>query len=248
MRKFDTRGDTPTMDTDDELKVEAVVHPFSFREYGDQPEVTALIVEAVNRMSGAGEPAEEDYRVCIDRLCRKTKLVSGIIQAEYFDMPEDAYLDRWALVMLAVELEDSRSLGFLEEILASAIPEEKSKDPHSFTTVGEEVMIRTTAIEGLERMAANGNEKAVKLLLHNIGHETFSIRRAATQALLAIGGEDMREKLASELPKRHHNLLKIHRTDVREAEQAEGGLFLKNQDDAETPAPNEDRSGKASAG
>ncbi len=248
MRKFDTRGDTPTMETDDDLKVETVAHPFHFREYGNEPKITALIVEALNRMSGAGESAEEDYRDCIGRLCRKAKLASSIVEAEFFDMPEDAYLDRWALVMLAVELQHNGSLGFFEQILASAIPEEKSRDPHSFSTVSEEVVIRTTVIEGLERMAADGDEEAIKLLFRNIGHESFSIRRAATQALLAVGGEDMRKKLASELPKRHHDLLKIRRTDVREAEQAEGGLFLKNQDDAETPAPKEDGSGKASAG
>ncbi len=244
MRKFDKRGDTPTTDTNDELKVEIVAHPYRFREHSNQPEVIELIVEAINRMGGAGETAEEDYRTCIDRLYRKGKLVSSMIKAEYFDMPEDAYLDRWALVMLAVELHNDRSLGFFEKILSSAISEEQSKHPHSFSTVGEEVMIHTTAIEGVERMAADGNEDAVKLLFRNIGHESFSIRRAATQALLAIGGEEMRKKLEGELPKRHHDLLKIRRTDVREAEQAEGGLFVKNRDDADTPAPIEDESDK----
>lgn len=248
MKKHDTRGDTPTMDTDDDLKVEIVAHPFRFRQYSGESEITTLIVEAVNQMSGAGESAEENYRVCIDRLSRKTELVFSIIQSEYFDMPDDAYLDRWALVMLAVELQYNRGLGFFEKILDSAIPEEKSKDPHSFTTVGEEVMIRTTAIEGVERLAANGDNEAVELLLRNISHESFSIRRAATQALLAIGGEEMRKKLKSELPKRHHDLLKIRRTDVREAEQAEGGLFLKSHDDADTPAPKEDGPAKVSGG
>ena len=245
MRKFDTRGDTPTMDTDDDLKVETVAHPFRFREFANESEVTALIVEAVNRISGAGESAEEDYRGCIDKLSRKTKLVSSIIQAEYFDLPDDAYLDRWALIMLAVELQNGRILNFFKKVLSSEIPGERSKDPHSFTTVGEEVMIRTTVIEGLERLAADGNEGAVELLFRNIGHESFSIRRAATQALLAVGGDEMRRKLEDELPKRHHDLLKIRRTAVQEAEQAEGGLFVKNRDDADTPAPNKEGPAKA---
>ncbi len=246
MRKLDARGDTPVMDTDDELKVEAVSHSFRFSKYSDNSEITALIVEAVNRMGGAGEFAEEGYRVCIDRLCHKAKLVSNIIQVEYFDMPEDSYLDRWSLVMLAVELQHNSSSAFFEKILASEIPKENSKHPHSFSTVGEEVMIRTTAIEGLERMATNDDKEAIKVLFHNIGHEVFSIRRAATQAILAIGDEDMYKKLINELPKRHNDLLKICRTDVREAEQAEGGLFVKNRDDADTPVPQEDRSGNKS--
>lgn len=246
MRKFDKRGDTPTMDTDDNLKVKIVATIFRFRGYANEPKITALITEAVNRMSGAGESAEDDYQLCIDRLCRKGKLVSSIIQDEYFDMPEDAYLDRWALVMLAVELHSNNNLDFFEKIMVSDIPDEKSEDPHSFTTLGEEVMIRTTAIEGLERMAVEGDEKAIKLLFGNITHKSFSIRRAATQALLALGNEDIRQKLQDELPKRYHDLLKINRTDVRKAEQAEGGLYLKNRDEVDTPLPKEDKKGKDS--
>ena len=246
MKKLDKRGDTPSLDTNDELNVEEIAHPFRFQKYSKEAELTELIVEAVNRMGGSGELAEENYRLCVDKLCRKSKLTSQIIQAEYFDLAEDAYLDRWGLTMLAVELQHQNGLAFFDKILAGAIPKEKSKDPHSFTSVGEEVMIRTTAIEGLERLAANGNDDAIEVLLGNISHEVFSVRRAATQALIAVGGKKMLKKLKSELPKRHHDLLKIHRTDVRNAEQAEGGLFLKNQDDSDIPAPKSDSSVKHS--
>ncbi|ABM05008.1 hypothetical protein Ping_3321 [Psychromonas ingrahamii 37] len=244
MKKRDQRGDTPSLDINDQLKVKEIAHPFRFEKYSKENELTELIVEAVNRMGGSGELAEEKYRLCVDKLCRKSKLTSQIIQEEYFDLAEDAYLDRWGLTMLAVELQDQNGLAFFDKILAEEIPEEKSKDPHSFTSVGEEVMIRTTAIEGLERLAANGNDDAIKVLFGNISHEVFSVRRAATQALLAVGGENMLEKLKSELPKRHHDLLKIKRTDVRNAEQAEGGLFIRNQDDSDIPAPKSDSSAK----
>jgi hypothetical protein len=244
MKKRDQRGDTPSLDINDELKVKEIAHPFRFEKYSKENELTELIVEAVNRMGGSGEFAEENYRLCVDKLCRKSKLTSQIIQDEYFDLAENAYLDRWGLTMLAVELQDQNGLAFFDKILAAEIPEEKSKNPHSFTSVGEEVMIRTTAIEGLERLAANGNDDAIEVLLGNISHEIFSVRRAATQALLAVGGENMLEKLNSELPKRHHDLLNIKRTDVRNAEQAEGGLFLRNQDDSDIPAPKNDSSVK----
>lgn len=239
MRKLDTRGDTPSMDTDDSLKTELIEHPFQFREFSNEPELTAQIVEAINRMGGAGESAEEEYRECLSPLIRQVKRVVQIIQAEYFDMPEEAYLDRWALVMLATELVDRRCVDFFKAVLDSEIPEEKSKYPHSFTTVGEEIMIRTTVIEGLERLAKDDNNEAMELLFKNIQHEAFSIRRATTQALIEVGGEEMRDRLANELPERHQPLLKIRRTDVREAEQAKGGLFLKNRDDDTTPIPND---------
>ena len=239
MRKRDIRGDTPTTDTDDELKLEMVENPFRFRKFDNEPELLAQIVEAINRMSGAGETAQEAYEDCIDRLREQSSMVSKIVQAEYFDMPEDAYLDRWSLVMLAVEILDKEAVSFFGRMLESEIPREKSKDPHSFTTVGEEIMIRTTAIEGLERRAASGDEAAIELLWKNIQHESFSIRRAATQALLATGGKDVRRRLEEKLPKQHHDLLKIRRTPVHEAEQADGGLFLKRRDDSDLPEPND---------
>jgi len=70
------------------------------------------------------------------------------------------------------------------------------------------------------------------------------IRRAATQALIALGGKNILARLKSELPKRHHGLLKISRTDVHKAEQAEGGLFLKNRDDSSAPTPTSEDSKK----
>ena len=244
MRKRDTRGDTPTTDTDDGLKLEVVEHPFRFRKFANESALTGQIVEVINRMSGAGESAQDDYEECIARLCRNSNKVGEIVQEEYFNMPEDAYLDRWALLMLVVEVLDKKAVSFFSRILESEIPVEKSKNPHSFTTVGEEVMIRTTAIEGLERLAADGDQAAVAVLWKNIQHESFSIRRAATQALLATGGEEMRKRLKEELPKRHHDLLKIRRTPVHEAEQADGGLFLKRRDDDDLPAPNDSGSDK----
>jgi hypothetical protein len=244
MKKLDKRGDTPSLDTIDELKVEVIEHPFHFQNYSKEIELTELIVDSINSMGGSGECAEDNYRLCIDKLCRKSKIASQIIQAEYFDMPEDAYLDRWGLTMLAVELQHQNSLVFFDQVLADEIPKEKSKEAHSFSSVGEEVIIRTTALEGLERLATNGNDDAIKILFANISHEVFSIRRAATQALLAVGGKDILQRLQSELPKRHHDLLKIRRTDVRKIQQAEGGLFLKNNDDSDLPAPKNDSSDK----
>jgi len=233
-------GDTPRLrGSDDALDVKAVAHPFNFRKYQGEAELTERIVEAINRMGGAGSEAEDAYRSCVDRLRRKQKAAINVIEAEYRDMADDAYLDRWSLVMLLVELQDERSLQFFDELLGSPIPEEKSADPHGFSTVGEEVMLRTTAVEGLERMAADGSERAIEVLLKHAGHEVFSIRRAIAQALVEVGGEDMRKTLEEKLSPRHRDVLNIRRTDVRKVEQAEGGLFVKTRDDAATPPPNE---------
>src|SRR3712207_8247200 len=40
------------------------------------------------------------------------------------------------------------------------IPLERSKDSHSFSTVAEETILRTTAVDGVEQLAAEGNDDA----------------------------------------------------------------------------------------
>lgn len=237
MRKNDIRGDTPFLDGDDELKIEVIDHPYDFSGFSDRQELVDLVVETINRMGGSGSSAEKDYQECLGKLNEQSREVAEIIQQVYFDMPESSYLDRWALVMLMSDLKGGGNADFHIKVLDSDMAQERSRDPHSFSTVGEEVMIRTTAIEGLERMGAENPDRAIEALRRFAEHDQFSIRRAATQAMIAIGGEEMREKLRRELPENHHDLLDIRRTDVREAEQAEGGLFLKERDGTDIPMP-----------
>lgn len=240
MRSIDMRGDTPTMDLDDGLKVEIIEHPFKFRHLAKDPELANAIVDAINLMGSAGECAEDDYQHGLGVLRRKTKTACRAIAEEYMSLGEQQYLDRWSLIMLLAELGDKGCVKVFAEVLGSKIPEERSKEPHTYSTVGEEIMIRTTAVEGLERLAAEGNDDASAVLWENARHENFSIRRAAVQALVATGGEDVRDKLKSDLPKRYLDVLSVVRRDVREVEQAQGGLFLKANDPDGTPEPNDE--------
>jgi hypothetical protein len=236
MRDLDRRGDTPTFDPDDSVEIHVVEHPFAFRKFPNEP-LTAAIVDTISAMGGAGEAAEKAYQACLGRVAREARRVAEIVTAEYADLAEDAYLDRWSLVMLAAELKHESTLPLFDEILSSAIPPERSADPHSASTAGEEVMIRTTAVEGLERLAADGSERARELLWKHLRHDNFSVKRACAQALLAQGGEGVEQRLREALPKRDHDILAIRRTDVRKVEQAEGGLFVKARDDAGVPPP-----------
>lgn len=240
MRSLDVRGDTPSLEPGDALEVEVIPHSFQFRHIADDPELVGALVDAVNAMGGAGECAEDDYQEALSALRRRTKKASAAIVGEYQAMAEDDYLGRWSLVMLLAELGHRDSVKLYAEILESGIPEERSPDPHSFTTAGEEVMIRTTVVEGLERLVAEGHDEAVEVLLSAVNHDNFSIRRASVQALIATGGDDMRERLVEVLPKRHHDLLTIERRDVRTVEQAQGGMFLKATEQDPTPRPNDD--------
>lgn len=233
--------DTPTIDGDDNLEVESIDHPFSF---DDDPEnvIHRRILTAINLMGAGGPNAEDRYQSALDQLFRESDEVLKVIREEYDYLSEDQYLDRWALVQLTVELADPQALDFLDEILSSEIPSERSEEPHLTTTVGEEVMIRTTAVEALTRIAARDNEEALDLLRKHAHHDDFSVKRACVQGYLEHSGDDARRELLQELPERDHNLLDIKQVDVREVPQADPQNFLKTEINETPPAdPSDER-------
>jgi HEAT repeat protein len=141
------------------------------------------------------------------------------VAALYDRLPAHRYLDRWSLVQLVTSLEDPASLTFLDEILSSALPPEESKKPATYSTVGQEVIIRTTAIEAVDRLAAGGDTQALEVLLKHTRHHNFSVKRAAIQSYLAQGGKHARQALLKALPVKDHHILDIRRADVHEVPQ-----------------------------
>jgi HEAT repeats len=229
--------DTPNIGGTDRLSEGARRQAFRFRASGDS-DLNDLIGQAMTRMGGVGENAERVYREAIDRLRPRAEAVAAAVRGEYFDLDEDQYLERWGLVQLLAELEHPATLEVLGDVLDSPIPPERAPDPHSFSTVGEEVMIRTTAIEALARLSARGDDDAQELLLRLVRNETFSIRRAAVQALVATGDEDLIRRVRELLEERgEERLLNIRPIDVQQAPQAQGGLFLVHPDTKQVVPP-----------
>ena len=219
-------SDTPFLGGPDTIETKVVEHPFAFRNSEDA-DLNALIVEAVNRMGGTGDNAEDDYRRALEALGKRADEALDVIVAEYESLPEDSYLDRWSLVHLLSELRRPEAAGALNRIITSRIPAEKAKGAHDASTVAEEVIIRTTAVEGIVRLSADGVEEARKILLRHARNRTFSIRRASVQGLLETGEDSDRRELRALLKERgEEQLLRIRRIDVREAPQATGGRFV----------------------
>jgi len=240
-------GDTPRLAGDDVLKVQTVAHVFNF-ERSVEPELAQRIVDAINLMGGVGERAEACYQRALDGLARRSREVVKALAEEYERLDTRHYLDRWALLQLMAELKDEGALDAIDRLLSSRIPGEQSTDPHSFTTVGEEVMIRTTAVEAATRMAADGSGRALEVLLRHVGHENFSVKRAAIQGYLQHGGEQARDTLLKALPERDHRILDIQRVDVRKVPQAQGGLHLRCRDQTDMPAHDLGASGGEDSG
>jgi hypothetical protein len=196
---------------------------------GDQsvPDLVADTIAVL--MNAAGDGAEQAYQDRLEQLRGDDEAVVAAVRATYDALPEQEYLERWGAVQLLTDLRLPGSVEVLKSVLSQPIPPERSPDPaHGVSTVGEEVMIRTTAVEALARLAAAGDQAAVDTLRDNVSHEAFSVRRAAVQAIGELGDEQQVAYVRRTLGEEQASLLLgIRRLDVREVPQAEGGRFLK---------------------
>lgn len=227
-----TKGDAPSVnpiDAKDSLTIQSKRNPFSFKESQNQ-ELNELIVDCVNLMGGVGDNAETKYQSSIASLLPRKQEVVYIIASEYRNLSKGQYLDRWSLVQLLSDLKDPLTLRIMDEILSNPIPPEESDHLDSFTTVGEEVMIRTNCIEAATKIAASGNSEALDLLLKYAKHENFSVKRTSIQGYVAHGGRDARQKLLQILPEKDHFILDIHRVSVQKVFQPRGEKYLARQE------------------
>lgn len=204
---------------DDELQIVTQSSPFTFKHSRDA-RLQRLVVDAVNSMGGIGEGAEERYRQSVGRIKPKAAPAIVLMAKELDALPEDQYLSRWSLVHLISELEDDSSVPHLDRIARSKIPAEKSKLLHQFSTRAEELLIRTTAVDGITRLARKGVVEATKGLLELASNKVLSIQRAAVQGYLEVGGRTARKELKALLPEDRHFLLDIERVDVKAVPQA----------------------------
>jgi HEAT repeat protein len=231
--KVNRSSDAPRLPDDSSLEIKVVEHPFKFKNSSDK-KLNSMIVETINAMGAFGDDADKNYQKLVRQLRENDNAVSVLVD-EYTSIDESQYLDKWSVIELLGEVGNEKALDFLDKITSEKLPREKSKDPHSFSTVGEEVMLRTTSIDGISKLASRGNKRAVSSLLKHIQNENFSVKRAAVQAFVEVGGKDALEILRKELPKEFHHILEIHRTDVRKVPQAEGGLFVRTNDKDNLP-------------
>jgi hypothetical protein len=171
-------------------------------------------------MNRAGEDAQAEYEAALEELRQAAEDVIIEIARASNACDDEDYPFRWALVHVAAELRHPAALPFLRNLVLTPIPAERSRDPHSFSTVAEETILRTTAVEGVEYLAVDGNDAALEALFAFLGQPPLSIRRASVQAILATkGGQDLRKRVAALLPEDQHFLLDIKRVDVREVPQ-----------------------------
>ena len=209
--------------------------------------VGELLHELLVTMNRSENDAEEVYQSALAAI-RKNPVDSVIEIARLESLcPAFDYAMRSALIFAACELEHHAALPLLRSVVLTPIPLEAAKDPQN-STVAEETIIRTTAVDGVSILAHDGDKNVINILFEFLEIPSFSIRRASVQGLLrSAHGNDLRERIVECLPKDQRFLLDLKKMDVRKVSQIdnpERHLNEKGKLDMKPPAPNFDVRGR----
>jgi hypothetical protein len=180
----------------------------------------ARLQEVLAAMYGIGEDAKDHYDKAVENLKRDPQGMMVAIIAAYGRCPAGDYPQRHALVCAASAMGDASALPFLASVALSEIPAEASTDPHSFSTVAEETIVRMSAVDGIAHHASRAEKHAVEILLRCVESRSFSIRRAAVTGLMATDqGKKLRPKMEALIPKDQHFVFDLKKVRVNEAIQ-----------------------------
>jgi hypothetical protein len=179
-----------------------------------------LLANFIAATNAAGDDAEARYQSTLEALRKRAdEVVVEIARAEG-RCEETDYPTRLALVQAASQLRRPSALAFLRTLVLTPIPAERSPDPHSFSSVGEETILRTIAVEGVGALAADGDKKALAALFEFLEIPSRSVRRAAVQSIYAAPrGRGLRKRMEAALPASQHFLLDLQPIEVGQAPQ-----------------------------
>ena len=181
--------------------------------------------DALGAMTASGPDADKDYSRALDQLKDDREFVILVFKT-LEAVEESAYHERWALLQLAIDLQHPAAGEYLSEFVRRPIPEERAVDTaHGVSTVTEEVILRTTAIEGLARLFRRDFD-ATHVLLEVAGSSDYvAMRRAAWFALVDGGRDDALGRARELLKKSDYGwIADLKRTPVQEAEQQDPRL------------------------
>jgi hypothetical protein len=186
-------------------KVRGLVYSYVAAAASDDQSADARIGEAIEALRGEPEFAVIE----IARALGETKL--------------ENYPARMGLILAANALEHEQALPLLVSIAETPIPTEASPPGHGLGATAEEVILRTTAVDGIGRLARQGTASALSALISLAESPVFSIRRASVHAALVARPRDKttRQRLLESLPSSQHFLLDLKAPSVAEVPQPE---------------------------
>lgn len=201
-------------------KVDTLANPQRRRTILEGGEGRAFLENFVSAAYRSGPDAQSEYERALADLRKVPEaIVIEIARALGKCEPYD-YATRWALVFAACELKHKSALPLLASIVSTPLPQEPQPPSHGFSIVANETVLRTTAIEGLGHLAAQGHNSAIDSLFRVVREPSISLRRAGVQAILGIRkSAAMIERLRASLPPEQHFLLELKRPAVTEVPQ-----------------------------
>ena len=178
------------------------------------------LLDLVGAMTENGRDADRNYQDMLRRHREDEDFVVLVLKT-LDALDESWYVERWALVQLAVDLEHPIAAEYLTDFVQRPIAEEQTEDTaHGLSTVTEEVVLRTTAIEGLARLARQGVDTTDALLQTISSSDYVAMRRAAWFAMVDGGSEEGLQRARQLLDDRGDGwIAELRRLPVREAEQ-----------------------------
>lgn len=233
-----TDDDTPRLGGDefDQLTIREVR---VFPDVSGDERMYATLREAIDAMTAGGPKADEIYHETLHRRQEDEEFVVLVLKT-LDALEESDYLERWALVQLAIDLEHPVAAGYLLGLVLRPVPPEQSEDPaHGISTVTEEVILRTTAVEGLARLFRRGFDSSDGLLELIATSEYVALKRSAWFALSENAGEGAVARARSLLDERGDGwITELRRIPVQEAKQQDPRLIDPNRPPRENiPAP-----------
>lgn len=204
---------------------------------GAQGSLDARITRYLRTLYAVGDDADDRHTRALENLRRNpAETVVALARAEASSQPRD-YPRRWALVYATTRLDHDAALPYLRALILNPFPSEDTRDPHARTVAREETILRTTAIEGLARLAGRGNKGALDALFEALDIPSISIRRASIQALLSVEPE-YRERIAERLPADFRYLLDVRPAPVTKIPQVKNPRkHLREAKPTEKPVP-----------
>jgi hypothetical protein len=188
------------------------------------------LIDAIAVMTSGGVHADDSYQRTLRDIREDTEFIEILLRTAD-SVPEEAYDERWALTQLAIDLQHPRTAEYLDALIRRPVPPERAEDPgHGQSTVTEEVILRTTAIEGLARLTREGSDATKRQVQSMLGTllETLdstpylSLRRAAWFALVDSRDEDAVGQARESLARRGEEwVTTMRRIPVEEAPQAD---------------------------
>jgi hypothetical protein len=185
--------------------------------------VRALVRNYVATASLVDESAEERHREALEALRNEPEAAVIEIARALGETAPQNYPARMVLILAASALENQHALPLLMGVVETPIPIEVSPPVHGLGATAEEIILRTTAVDGIGRLARQDDERALSALINLAESPIFSIRRASVQAALLARPNDKktRRRLLAVLPSNQYFLLELKSPRVTEVEQPE---------------------------